>query len=207
MTRVEATAGSEAPEIEDGLYPVVVRAVEQTRLENDQFGHPDKLRFKLEIEGFTNDDGSPMMLDPLVNEKLSMPDAKMVSTLTKWAQVFGVPIVRGGIDTDDFIGKRAQALIKTEKQGDWPRVKDLMPAKKGLAPANGHAVPDTAAFLTVNPTGDAVVDWNKFWAVAKPYGINAKHVTDAAGIEKIEAIDPFDLPPILEALIAKATAV
>ena len=207
MAIVEATAGS-APEIEDGLYPVTIISVEQTVMENDKFGHKNKLRFKMALDGLFDDENEQVYLDPLINEKLSLPDAVKVSTLTTWAQICGVPIKNGRIDTDDFHGKRARAVIKTAKPGDWPKVTELMAVKQGQADAasNGHDLPDTAAFLQVNPSGDAVVDWPKFWALAKRYGLNAKHITDAAGIEKIEDIDPFDLPPLLEGLIAKASA-
>lgn len=208
MAIVEATAGS-APEIEDGLYPVTCVAVEQTVMENDKFGHKNKLRFKLEIEGAFDGDGEQVYLDPLINEKLSLPDAKMVSTLTIWAGVFGVPIKAGRIDTDDFIGKRAQALIQTEKEGDWPRVKDLLPAKKGqAAPTNGAAsAPDTVVFLSVDPkSGEGVIDWTKFWAIAHRHGLNVKHISDAADGKTPDEIDPFELPNILSDLIAKASA-
>ena len=206
MARVEATAGSEAPEIEDGLYPVTVTAVEQTTMEADKFGHPEKLRFTLALEGVVNENGETVTLDPLINEKLSMPDAKMISTLTKWAAVFGVPIVHGGIDTEDFIGKRAQALIQTANPGDWPRVKDLLPAKKGSAPPATNGVAAANAFLKVEASGDPIVDWTLFWAIARKHGINKEGIIAEAGKEQIEDIDPFDLPVILEALIAKVTA-
>ena len=206
MPRVEASAGSEAPEIEDGLYPVTVKAVEQTVIENDKFGHPNKLRFTLALDGVTNESGETVTLDPLINEKLSMPDAKMISTLTKWAAVFGVAIVHGGIDTDDFIGKRAQVLIQTANPGDWPRVKDLLPAKKGSAPTATDGVAATNAFLKVEASGDPIVDWTLFWAVARKHGINMEGIVNEAGKGRIEDIDPFDLPVILEALIAKVSA-
>lgn len=207
MAIIEATAGN-APVIEDGVYPVIVREVIQTVMENDQFGHKNKLRFTLEFEGMTNDEGEPLTLDPLINEKLSLPDAKMVSTLTLWAKALGVSPEHGRIDTDDFIGKRGQAVVKTAKEGDWPKVTDMMPAKKGAVAAPAVTTDtspevDTFAFLKVAPNGDPEVNWPMFWSIAKPYGINSAGVSAEAGGTKIEEIDPFDLPGILERLIAK----
>ena len=132
MAIVEETAGGDAPSIEDGLYIVTVKEVSEQIMENDQFGHPDKLRFKFLVDGVMDEAGEPVYLDPLVNKKLSKPDSKMQSTLSKWVAVFGVAVIGGRLDTDAFVGKKAQAIIETDfEKSEWPRVKQLLPLKKG----------------------------------------------------------------------------
>ena len=194
MTRVEATAGGEAPVIEDGLYTVTVVEVTEQTMENDQFGHPEKLRFKLLIEGLEDEDGDHVYLDPLLNRKLSLPDAKMQSTLSKWTAIFGVAITAGGIDTDDFINRRAQALIQTAEPGSWPRVKDLLPLRKGAkavaAKANHEHDPAYTAtgdyvcrscHVALDPRDAEGVDFTAFWSKVKALGRSRTDVAEAVG--------------------------
>jgi hypothetical protein len=193
---------SDAPVLEDGLYPVTCQGVDERTVDNDMFGNKEKLEFHLLIEGETYEDGEPVTLDPRINRKWSEK-----ATLYEWALAFGLNVSpEAPIDTDLFKGKKARAIIETAKEGDWPRVKKLMKRSGEVATTGTAKMAEgtTADVLHFDEKGDPKPDWNLFWALLHRHGLNKKHVIDAYG--PVDDLDLFALPTIADALIARATA-
>src|SRR5688572_8115737 len=121
MATVEPSV-SEAPELADGLYQVECIAAEFKRVENDQFGNNDKVEISLKLLDVLDEEGKDIILKPRINRKWSEK-----ATLYLWSVALGVDVDPGApMDTDWLIGRKAQALVQTEKEGSWPRVKDLL---------------------------------------------------------------------------------
>jgi hypothetical protein len=198
MAIVEPSVGK-APKIDDGTYPITCVGVNERTVDNDQFGNSEKLEFHMIIEGLTDEDGEPQQLNPLINKKWNEK-----ATLYSYAVAFGLKVdLKTPIDTDDFNGRQATAVIETAEEGKWPRITKLLKRGASAATAAENATAgDTRDILSFTPQGDAVANLPLFWGILYRHGINKKHVEDAYG--PFTEIDPEQLPAIADALIAKA---
>ena len=152
---------SEAPVLEDGLYTVVCSGVEEKTVENDQFGRNDKVVVHLKIDDKLDENGDPIVIDPMMNRAWSEK-----ATLFHYAQAFGLdPDPMQAFDTNSMVGRKAQALIATEKEGAWPKVRELLPFKKGAGPS-----PRPVLEEVVEP------DFDGFWKRVRAGGYDRKEV-------------------------------
>src|SRR3990167_3616223 len=164
MAIVNPSAGGKAPEIEDGIYTVICLSVEERTVTDDQYGNPDKLIFRLKIQDQLDAEGEDIILDPRINKKRS----EMYSLFT-YARAFGLDVdPNATVDTDDFVGLEAVVRIETEKEGSWPKIKDLSPVKKGKAAPKANSNAKSAA-----PDGDLLT---AFWTRVRAIGLEPTNI-------------------------------
>lgn len=152
---IEPSKGK-APQIEDGLYPVICRGVKAVTVDKDEFGNFEKVEISVELEDKVDEEGEPVTLDPRCNRKWGEK-----ATLYQWALAFGVVAsVNESFDAEEFIEKQAMALIETPEDGGWPRITKFSKrtqrkgapsaAQEGRQPPEGTVV-----------DADVVSDWWK----------------------------------------------
>lgn len=169
MAIVEPGSG-DVPVIEDDLYDVTVVGLEEYE-QADQYSNGKvvkKLKVHMRVHGTDDGEGNEIVLDPIVN--LSWFDGgdngANASNLYKFAVALCGP-QDGDIpfDTENLKGKTARATIKTAAPGQWPKVKDLMPLKRGNGIKATPVKADTSKSPSlINFMGEP--DWPKFWAEA-----------------------------------------
>ena len=200
MAIVQPSVGK-APKINDGTYPITCIGVNERTVDNDQFGNSEKLEFHMIIEGLVDEDGDPQELNPLINKKWNEK-----ATLYEYAVAFGLKVdLKTPIDTDDFNGRQATAVIETAEEGKWPRITKLLKRGAAAAPTAAEKATsgDTRDILSFTPDGDPVANLPLFWGILHRHGINKKNVEDTYG--PFAEIDPEQLPEIADALIARTT--
>lgn len=143
---IEPSKGK-APQIDDGLYPVICRGVRAVTVDSDAFQNFEKVELNIEVEDLLDEEGEAVTLDPRCNRKWGEK-----ATLYQWALAFGVVAsVNESFDAEEFNGRQAMALIETPEDGGWPRVtkfskrtqkgKSAPPAaQEARAPWEGEAV-------------------------------------------------------------------
>lgn len=185
---IQPSTGGKAPVIPDDVYPVVCDGIDLVTLpEPDKFQKTEKLEFHLRLLDVVDEEGGEIVLDPRLNVAWSEK-----ATLFKWAVAFGLnPNPDAPIDTDAFIGLEARAVVETEKEGAWPRVKEMMKASVRAASRQTAPAPDS------EPT--AIEAW---WKRTRDVGLDRTSVM-AKAIELFDK-EPVDLSAIERARVMEA---
>ncbi len=194
MPVVEPSGGGySGPAIEDGLYAVTCKKIEEYELANDQYGKTHKLRLTLEGK---DANGETFTVEPLVNQAWGEN-----STLFKYAQAFGFdPDPDDAFDTDELIGMMANALVETgEKAGSWPKVAKLTRLKNAApkqAASNGNGAAAVPALIT--PVG--LIDWAKFWREIDKLGVTRKGFAEYVDndLTQLETMEPTAVVALFE---------
>lgn len=135
MAVVPESSG-EAPKIKDGPYSLtVVSAITGIREGPDKY-NPEIVdapivHINMAVGGTRDEDGNEIVLRSTMNLKFSRGGSYPPSTLYLYARAFGVvPEVGELFDTDWLVGKKAQGMVRTDKEGTWPKVvnESLVPA-------------------------------------------------------------------------------
>lgn len=134
----------EATTLEAGTYEVQLIDLKEDMLENPQFGNGAVIRFQMETTDVLDEEGNPVELDGLANDKLTP-----LSKLTVWLAAFGVTAKPGeDIDMSEAIGRKAMAVIvlKPGKDGTgaFPRIENLVPLPR--AGRSAAVAPDISAW-------------------------------------------------------------
>jgi hypothetical protein len=169
----------EATTLEPGTYTVRLMDLVETTLENPQFGNGDVIRFALETTDVVDEEGNPVQLDGIANDKLTP-----MSKLSRWLTAFGVSAKPGeDVDMEKAIGQQAMAVIvlKPGKDGTgaFPRIDDLVPLPK----AGGRSVPTTPAS----------VDISGWWKTTRDAGLKRDDVLKAS--KEMFGAEPAELAP------------
>ena len=161
--------------LDPGTYPVTCFDVRAEKLDKFTFGDGRVIRFILEVDDTVDEDGGPVYLDPIANDKLT-PKSK----LTEWLNAFGVAAAVGeAVDLESCIGKRALAVIGIKPgkdgSGEFSSVDSILPAQKA------KAAPSTVAEMSIG-------DW---WKHTRELGIERAALIQAS--EDIYSAEPKDL--------------
>ena len=172
----------DTPVIEDGLYEVTCIDTEELMMVDKFSGGKERAKIKLHLQVHGTDDGEgeEVIIDPLLNLKWSSGGDWPASTLYLYAVALCGP-QDGDVafDTDNLKGKTATALTRTETAGAWPKVKEIMPLKKGVKNAPTQHVsngkPLAEAGIDALTEAQALAAW--FDAV-KAHGYTPKEIGD-----------------------------
>lgn len=222
MSIIEATESQLL--LENGTYEVTCSGVEDTFLDNPQFGDGEVVRFKLVVGGELTKDGKEIVLDPIANRVLS-PKSKLWSFLV----AFGFsPRIGQAFELEDCVGKRALAAVvaKTLPDGSkgFPRVESLMrlPTASKSRPVATAAVPPHEHDPAYTAKGDYVCgtcgkaldpqeeqptelrpDFSGFWTRVRAAGKNTPDVLAVIGdLVKIATMTAVELRALEEQVLA-----
>lgn len=201
MPLVVTAGNGGSAKLDPDTYHVACIGVREDRIENDKFGHPEKVRFDLEVKGVIDPEtGLPAVIDAMCNKVLSPK-----SNLWRWCEAFGLkPELGKPLDLESARGCEVFAIVAQVESdaGAFSRVTDLMPMPRaqrmtGLAPAPQASV--------INPDGSS--NWTAFWSAITKAGLNRGHVIDHVGgdIETVMVMDGPTAQNVLDELTAKAS--
>lgn len=201
MSKIPQSAG-DAPDVDPGVYPAYLVSARDDHLDNSRFGTGDVVRLGFQLEGVTDEDGKPVVLDAIANVAHS-PKAK----LTKWgATLLGLKVddfaAEPEIDPEDWVqSPPLQALVTVEREdtNSWPRIKDLtaMPSARSRArTSRTSAKADTPpAPEPVTPTPANTENTPEFVAEAAALAqIAGQKVDDIDGKAVIKALEAANVP-------------
>ncbi len=178
MSKIPVTGARKIPTVANGLYEVECLGTEDVTLDQpDIFGKTDKIRVSLGLTGLVDEEGEPIIVDPLLNRTLGKK-----ATLRAWAEAFGVPPTEGQeFETNWLVGCKAQALIQTEPEDadgtrHWPRVTNLLALPK--ARANGGSRPSQRPVGPLLQADDGAEAISKWWAKTRAAGLDRKEVIE-----------------------------
>lgn len=191
MAIVEEGSG-EAPQISDDMYTLtVVSAITGIREGPDKY-NPEIVdapivHINTAVGDLKDDDGNPIVLRSTMNLKFSRGGTYQPSTLYLFAVAFGVcPEPGTPFDTDWLKGKKARGMVRTEKEGTWPKVipESLIPMPKTKAvetpPFDAPSVPVGGAeppLADALAEAAALTDWTESLHV---HGYSTKELIDHA---------------------------
>lgn len=158
---LEATESGNPIDIPAGVHAGTVMAIEKAE---GQFYGGGQVKFTVELDGQTKDDGSPLDMWAWANAKLSTK-----SKLTRWVKALGqTPVIGQTFDVEKLAGLRCGVLVEREelKDGVRCRVKELLPPTNGSKPqATAHPMEEPE--YCSEP--DCVQNLAYFDADGKPY--------------------------------------
>lgn len=169
----------EATTLDAGTYTVQLMDLVETTLENPQYGNGDVIRFALETTDVVDEEGNPVQLDGIANDKMTP-----MSKLSRWLSAFGVSAKPGeDVDMEEAIGKQAMAVIvlKPGKDGTgaFPRIDDLVP----LPRSGGRAA----------PAAPAATDISAWWKQTRDAGLKRDDVLKTSN--EMFGAEPAELAP------------
>lgn len=128
-------AGGDNRVIDPGMYRVKCTAVTAEDAPNDAFGKTKKFRLTLKTTDVVDQDGEGVELERTVNRAYTVRPKK--SNLFVIFEAFGLPVNDPEYvpDTDDLLGKEAQAVVvdyTSERDGgQWSRVENFIAISNG----------------------------------------------------------------------------
>ena len=205
--------------IEKGTYSVTCIGVKEDTIQNPQYGNGDVIKFTLQFDNLTDDEGNLLTRETMASDYLT-PGSKLTAIL----QGFGVTAELGhALDIDDCIGRQALAKVgsvtKTVKGvvKTFDTIDEIFAAPKDVQRAAAPSRP--AQRPTETPTQDASAmpavimpdgispDFPAFWRGIEKLGLTRKHAYDkAGGMDRFGDLDGPDLAYLLEELRVQVEA-
>ena len=165
---------STVTKLDPGTYTVRCMDIKEDKIENPQYGDGRVIRFILEVDDVLDENGDPVVLDPIANDKLT-PKSK----LWGWLEAFGLTLEIGkSVDCDKAIGQTAIALIgeRTGKDGtgSFPSVESLVPSQRASTATDDDSV-------------------SAFWSMARNKGLTIAQAKQAC--VEMTGLEPKDVTP------------
>ncbi len=153
--------------LEDGTYEVELLTVADFVIKDPSFGDGNVFKWSFEVVDQLDEDGEPIILDPISNRKLT--------PLTKfwaWAVALGAkPEIGEDFDTETLNGAHAMAQVEAKLKPDgskgFPKIVGLvaMPKTNARRPTGGSTKPDS----------ESISDW---WAKVRDEGFEQDYVRE-----------------------------
>ena len=137
ITFAGSTSSAGAPDVEAGVHDAVFQGVEATTIEKSQFD-PNVFEWSF---GILDSDGEPLYEEgePVIVTGVTSRSVNVASKTTpravRWlksiltAGEFAQFSAGEGFDADALIGRRVQLVVVIKDSG-WPKVDDVLPARK-----------------------------------------------------------------------------
>jgi hypothetical protein len=137
---LEFTESGNPIDIPAGVYGGTIAAVEEA---DGQFYKGGQVKFTVELDGQTKDDGSPLDMWAWANAKFSTK-----SKLTRWVKALGQkPVIGQTFHMQQLTGLRCGVLVEREesKEGVRCRIAEILPPTNGSKPqATAHPMEEPA---------------------------------------------------------------